>query len=112
VEASPLFLLFPSGASSRRGRDLPSSYPANPRRRTNFQTLRARAPESHVVRENDVAAVFTNLPPVGKNLHHPESLPQHTIGTTGFLRSFSCQSQTLPYSVCAASKETTESEAW
>jgi hypothetical protein len=51
-----------------------------------------------------VAAVFTNLPPVLKNFHHPESLPQHTIGTTGFLRSFSCQSQSLPHSVCAALK--------
>ncbi len=31
--------------------------------------------ECAVVRENDVAAVFTNLPPILKNFHRPESLP-------------------------------------
>ncbi len=55
--------------------DLAPPQPANSGREINFETLRAWAPEGAVIRENDVAAVFTNLPPILKNFHHPESLP-------------------------------------
>ena len=48
---------------------------ANSGREINFETLRAGAPESPVIRKNNVAAVFTNLPPILKNFHYPESLP-------------------------------------
>ena len=50
------------------------SQAANSGREVNFETPRARALEGCVVWKNNVAAVFTNLPPVLKNLHHPESL--------------------------------------
>jgi len=55
--------------------DLAPPQAANYGRKIDFETLRAWAPEGAVVRDNDVAAVFTNLPPILKNFHHPESLP-------------------------------------
>jgi hypothetical protein len=88
-EASPLSFAHCVGGCGRNGqvgrsvkgsgstveKQLAPPQAANSGREIGFETLRARAPESHVVRENDVAAVFTNLPPILKNFHHPECLP-------------------------------------
>ena len=67
---------------------LPLPQAANPRRKIELYTLRARALESQVVWKNDVAAIFANLPPVGENLHRPKTRAQDTIGTAGFFRPF------------------------
>jgi hypothetical protein len=67
----------------------------NPGGEINFETLRARALESSIVGKNDVSAIVTNLPPVGENLHRPESGAGGAIRAASFFRFPGRQGWTL-----------------
>ncbi len=67
--------------SSRR---FAAAQSANPRRKANFKTFLAGASESRVVRENNVAAVLADQPPIGGDGHRRKLVIDNAVWTMSF----------------------------
>jgi hypothetical protein len=71
----------------------------NSRRETYLQTFLTRAFESHVIGEDDVPAVVTDLPPIFENVHLPEPEARNTIGTPRIFPLLFYQTGSLLFSI-------------
>lgn len=67
----------------------------NPGREINFETLRARALKSSIVRKDDMSAIVTDLPPVGEDFHPSESSAGGAIRAASFFHFPGRQGWTL-----------------
>lgn len=72
----------PNGPHSLLRVEMAAAQSADSWRKIDFQTLLARAFKRSVVRENNVAAIRTDQPPVGKDRHWMEFPSDDAIGTT------------------------------
>lgn len=74
----------------------------NSRRETYLQTFLTRAFESHVIGEDDVPAVVTDLPPIFENVHLPEPEARNTIGTARIFPLLFYQTGSLLHSAASS----------